>query len=224
MDQDEILAVFGIDLGDASQGVRFQRALASVVSAGLALCHFPPNHVPKLSPRLDDWTTVAYLIATGFIRDYGYYMSPQHWFHVPAVRHAIYHMALNSGDLGFDTKEWLDHITERYPTYYELSIVADWIGTKCELCWWEVDACGTQVTEAQWIFLMPRQKQSHHDFISSGGGDLTMVSYDGSSLCVSEPKVGTLASLVVDEGERMVKVTELDWRTMVLLCRDARPA
>jgi hypothetical protein len=155
MDRNEIFEVFGIDLDDASQGVRFQRALSNVVSAGLALCRFPPNHIPKLSSRLDDWTTVAYLITTMFIGEYNYFMSPQQWVHILAARHAIYQMALNSGDFGIDTKEWLDHITERDFTHYELFLAADWLGTICELRWWEVDAFGTQVTEARWIFLMP---------------------------------------------------------------------
>jgi len=162
MDQGKILEVFHIDLEDISQGVRFQRALAAVMSAGLALCRFPPNHIPKLSSRLDDWDTVTYLIATIFVHEYGYLMSPQQWISFLAVRNATYQKVLNSGGFGVDTKEWLGHIATRDATRYELFPTMDWFGDICELHWWEVDACGEQLTEAQSIFLMPGQSQSHH--------------------------------------------------------------
>jgi hypothetical protein len=226
MEQDEMLAQFNIDLEDQSQGVRFQRALAAIISTGVSLCRFPGNVHATLSAHFERWDSVAFLIATWFVHIYWPLMTPQQWCNILAVRNVIYQKALVSDDFGADTKTWLDHIAAQADPCYELFSTAEgWpADTLSEMHWMEVDSADNPITEPNWMYLVPGQVRSHHDFVEfASGGDEPIISYDGAHVWVSEPYVGALAALVVNEETRTAKLTNAAGRAMLVRFCAARP-
>jgi hypothetical protein len=153
-------------------------------------------------------------------------MTPQQWCNILAVRNVIYQKALVSDDFGADTKTWLDHIAAQADPCYELFSTAEgWpADTLSEMHWMEVDSADNPITEPNWMYLVPGQVRSHHDFVEfASGGDEPIISYDGAHVWVSEPYVGALAALVVNEETRTAKLTNAAGRAMLVRFCAARP-
>jgi hypothetical protein len=83
MDSDEIFEQFGIEIENATKDHDLLWAMNLTVSAGVALCRFPPNQevgwIPQLICHLQDWKTVYFAVATFVIRLYEPLMKPHQW-------------------------------------------------------------------------------------------------------------------------------------------------
>ncbi|KAF2821458.1 hypothetical protein CC86DRAFT_104514 [Ophiobolus disseminans] len=112
-------------------------------------------------------------------------MTPEQWTDALAQCNALYQKALQSADFGRDVNEWLDFISGRADTRFELFPCEDWPADRLsEVHWCEIDACGLPTTESKWMYLVPGQAFSHHDFVEIGGSRTPVLSYDGASLFI----------------------------------------
>jgi hypothetical protein len=203
MDSDEIFEQFGIDIENTTEDHEFTQAMSLVVSAGVALCCFPPNQeidwMPQLVYHLQDWKTIHFAVATFFIQMYEPLMKPRQWVMMLAERNKIYQQALASDDFGLDTKEWLDHInlSSHVRCQIELSDFKSY-GELAHIDCVELRVDGTPVAHHCHLVPMTLPANLYWDFTDSYEIPRPVVYLEDDALWVAERAVGGITHLLID--------------------------